>query len=171
MGNFNPEEALPFNTWDSHTFQDGSDEVDEMLGVAAGLDNTMILGGYTFGNWTVTNQGGEDFSAAKLDSDGEQMWQYQVKMFASVVLYPMVTPRAATVATRDLASISGMKVPGRTLASTFEGSSELSIVSCVSPATPPIVVWREVSGEPCQGTLLVKCSFFSREASFKITGV
>lgn len=47
--------------------------------VMAGEDDSMVLAGSTRGNWSGTNLGGAwDLAAVKLDSEGEELWRWQV---------------------------------------------------------------------------------------------
>lgn len=38
-----------------------------------------MLAGETYGNWGGDNAGAADFAAVKLDSDGVEVWRYQVR--------------------------------------------------------------------------------------------
>lgn len=58
--------------------QDGSIEYDVITGAAAGSDGSVVLSGYTYGNWSEMNQGEEDYVAFKLDSNGDVVWTLQV---------------------------------------------------------------------------------------------
>lgn len=44
-----------------------------------GLDGSVVLAGYTGGDWASPNAGGNDFAAVKLDADGMLLWQWQVR--------------------------------------------------------------------------------------------
>lgn len=44
-----------------------------------GSDGFIYIAGYTLGDWAGTNAGDEDFAAAKLDADGNEIWRWQVK--------------------------------------------------------------------------------------------
>lgn len=39
----------------------------------------MILAGESWGAWNGRHYGGVDFAAVKLDSDGSEIWRWQVK--------------------------------------------------------------------------------------------
>lgn len=40
----------------------------------------MVLAGYTYGNWSGVNSGGDkgDFAVVMLDADGLELWRWQV---------------------------------------------------------------------------------------------
>ena len=42
-------------------------------------DGSVVLVGYTDGNWSTTNAGSSDCVAIKLDADGTLAWTWQVK--------------------------------------------------------------------------------------------
>lgn len=44
-----------------------------------GEDNSVVMAGYTYGDWNATNAGSRDFAACKLDADGTLLWKWQVK--------------------------------------------------------------------------------------------
>lgn len=61
--------------------QDGSDYNDEFFAAAIGNDGSVVMAGYTEGNWSTTNAGDlgtRDFAAAKIDADGVLIWKWQV---------------------------------------------------------------------------------------------
>lgn len=62
----------------SDLIQTGSDEKDEILGASAGSGGSVVLSGFTNGNWSGTHRGSRDYTAMKLDSDGEVVWRLQV---------------------------------------------------------------------------------------------
>lgn len=43
-------------------------------------DDSIVLAGYTSGAWADTNKGPNDFAAIKLDSDGNEIWKWQVRV-------------------------------------------------------------------------------------------
>lgn len=47
-------------------------------GVVGGADGSATLVGYTEGAWNRTNHGNLDFAGAKLDSEGAEVWRWQV---------------------------------------------------------------------------------------------
>lgn len=50
--------------------QEGSEEDDDIWAVAGGADESVVLAGYTMGNWNATNEGALDYAIVKLDSEG-----------------------------------------------------------------------------------------------------
>ncbi|CAM9254578.1 unnamed protein product [Sphacelaria rigidula] len=58
--------------------QDGSDDLDEILGAASAEDGSVVLAGYTDGSYDGRSTGLEDIVAVKLDVDGELLWKWQV---------------------------------------------------------------------------------------------
>lgn len=58
--------------------QDGSSEYDVVAKVAVAEIGSVVLVGYTSGNWSETNKGEFDFAACKLDADGNLLWKWQV---------------------------------------------------------------------------------------------
>lgn len=54
---------------------------DFLTGVAIGHDDSVVLAGYTTGDWNAENAGGTDFVAVKLDADGNEVWTWQVRLF------------------------------------------------------------------------------------------
>lgn len=49
-------------------------------------DESIILGGYTEGEWAGANAGGSDFAAVKLSSEGEVIWRWQVSLLGALGL-------------------------------------------------------------------------------------
>ena len=41
-------------------------------------DGSVVVGGYTEGDWSGANAGYTDFIAVKLDAAGEEVWVWQV---------------------------------------------------------------------------------------------
>lgn len=56
-----------------------------LTAVTVQADGTIVLGGYTEGDWAGTNAGGHDFAIVALDDDGEEIWRWQVTCMALVV--------------------------------------------------------------------------------------
>lgn len=57
----------------------GGTEYDDYITCAVmGPDDSVVLAGYTRGNWSTENGGGVDFAAVKLDADGREVWRWQV---------------------------------------------------------------------------------------------
>lgn len=52
-----------------------------MFGVAATEDGGVVFAGFTKGDWigVNANEDFEDFAAVKLDSEGDEVWRYQVR--------------------------------------------------------------------------------------------
>ena len=44
----------------------------------AGDDGSVVLAGWTFGDWCRTSLGFADFAAIKLDANGSVIWRWQV---------------------------------------------------------------------------------------------
>lgn len=59
-------------------FKGGTEEDDYCYGVAMAGDDSVILAGYTYGDWGAVNAGDSDFVAVKLDAAGEEIWVWQV---------------------------------------------------------------------------------------------
>lgn len=60
--------------------QDGTDADDYTKNVVVGDDGSIVLSGYTEGDWNGLNAGEADFSAVKLDSNGAELWRWQVRL-------------------------------------------------------------------------------------------
>ena len=58
--------------------QDGTEEADSISGGGRGDNGSVILVGSTWGDWEKSNQGGEDFAAVKLHTNGSILWKWQV---------------------------------------------------------------------------------------------
>lgn len=61
--------------------QSGTEFDEEFTGAAIGIDGSVVMSGYTFGNWSATQAGGDDdmdFVAMSMDIDGNILWEYQV---------------------------------------------------------------------------------------------
>ena len=56
----------------------GTEELDYCIGVAMADDGSVIVTGYTFGEWGEVNAEPTDFVAVKLNAAGEQVWVWQV---------------------------------------------------------------------------------------------
>ncbi|CAM9807714.1 unnamed protein product, partial [Ascophyllum nodosum] len=59
-------------------WQNGTDEEDSWMAVAMGGDGSVVLAGYTCGNWITTQVGACDVAVAKLDLNGTLLWTWQV---------------------------------------------------------------------------------------------
>lgn len=75
-----PPPPLPFFCNDD---QEGSTESDFMKAAATFDDGAVVLAGYTSGDWHTRTNGGDDFAAIKLDTDGSVLWKWQVDGFKS----------------------------------------------------------------------------------------
>ncbi|CAN0483185.1 unnamed protein product, partial [Scytosiphon promiscuus] len=40
-------------------------------------DGSVVVVGYTYGDWDGVNAGGADFAALRLDANGTEIWRYQ----------------------------------------------------------------------------------------------
>lgn len=61
--------------------QSGTEFDDEFEGAAIGNDGSVVISGYTYGSWAVTQAGDDedtDFVAMAMDADGNVLWEYQV---------------------------------------------------------------------------------------------
>lgn len=59
--------------------QDGSTASDNFVASAMGPDGSVVLAGVTTGTWSDSFVGGTfDFAAVKLDSNGDEVWRWQV---------------------------------------------------------------------------------------------
>ena len=55
---------------------------DEFVGAAIGIDDSVILSGFTYGSWAGTqagNQDDRDFVAMSINAEGDVLWRYQVR--------------------------------------------------------------------------------------------
>ena len=59
-------------------WQDGTAENDELKGVAVQADGSILLAGYTAGDWDGINAGASEFIMVALSVDGEELWRWQV---------------------------------------------------------------------------------------------
>lgn len=69
--------------FDSTLFQGDSGGLDQAYRMVEADDDSVVLVGYSTGDWSGGNTGGRDFAAAKVDSDGQVLWMWQ----ASLVRY------------------------------------------------------------------------------------
>ena len=69
---------LSYVTWTT-VLKGGTDETDVCYGVAMADDGSVVVAGYTWGDWDGVNAGGYDFVAIKLDAAGEEVWVWQVR--------------------------------------------------------------------------------------------
>ena len=74
--------------------QGGPDEVDDVaLGLSVAGDGSVVVVGYTGGEWNATLGGGEDFAAFRLDSTGEVLWKFQVGWVCPEKKYVWIHPQ------------------------------------------------------------------------------
>lgn len=70
------------------TRQDGaSEDHDFARGVSAAADGSFFIADFTYGSWGATNVGRSDFCALKIDSEGEELWVWQVGKLAVNLQY------------------------------------------------------------------------------------
>ena len=60
--------------------QNGTSGGDNLKGVAIAQDGSIVVAGDTTGSYGRENEGGLDFVAIKLDSDGNVQWAWQVRL-------------------------------------------------------------------------------------------
>ena len=60
--------------------QDGTAGEDTLKGVAIQADGSILLAGYTEGDWDGESAGERDFIMVALSADGEELWRWQVKL-------------------------------------------------------------------------------------------
>ena len=65
---------------------------------AARADGSIVLAGWTSGNWFGEVAGLQDFAAVALDEDGEELWRWQVKDSARPGLKIYFPPRRPPIA-------------------------------------------------------------------------
>ncbi|CAM9975026.1 unnamed protein product, partial [Scytosiphon promiscuus] len=59
-------------------FEDGTaDEGSFIRGMTMAEDGSVVVVGYTYGDWDGVNAGGADFAALRLDANGTEIWRYQ----------------------------------------------------------------------------------------------
>lgn len=66
-----------------HADQDGTPEEDDLVEVILTPDGSIVLAGYTRGDWDGQNAGEADFAAIKLDAEGNEIWRLQVSVYIS----------------------------------------------------------------------------------------
>lgn len=59
--------------------QGGTDHDDWVEAAVMEEDGSIILAGYTRGDWYGTHLGNYDFAAVKLDTNGTLLWKWQVR--------------------------------------------------------------------------------------------
>lgn len=73
---------LSYVSWTT-VVKGGTIEYEHCLGVAMADDGSVVVVGYTGGDWGDVNAGGSDFVAVKLDAAGEEVWVWQVSRVRS----------------------------------------------------------------------------------------
>lgn len=66
--------------------QGGTSGDDIAKGIAAGLDGSVVVSGYTDGSSSGNSAGGMDFAAVKLSADGVISWRWQARYSTSLFL-------------------------------------------------------------------------------------
>ena len=66
--------------------QDGTEAFDSISAVVVGNDDSIVLAGYSCGNWSGISVGRADFAAVRLDADGNELWRWQVLQLECSVL-------------------------------------------------------------------------------------
>ena len=69
---------LSYVTWTT-VLKGGTNVGDYCYAVAMADDGSVVVGGYTEGDWSGDNAGDNDFVAVKLDATGEEVWVWQVR--------------------------------------------------------------------------------------------
>ena len=62
-------------------WQDGTEEYDVLWAIAVQADGSILLAGYTEGDWDGISAGGYDFIMVALSADGEELWRWQVTRY------------------------------------------------------------------------------------------
>lgn len=60
--------------------QDGTSGDDKLHAAATAEDGSVLMAGWTSGNWDGAKGGFYDFVAVKLDADGNVLWNWQVRL-------------------------------------------------------------------------------------------
>lgn len=58
--------------------KNGTSGDDYIRAAAVGDDDSIVLAGYSNGDWSGVGSGLYDFVAVKLDGDGSELWRWQV---------------------------------------------------------------------------------------------
>lgn len=58
--------------------QNGTNDNDFVTAACAGEDGSFVLAGVSTGDWSGLNVGSNDFTAIKVDSEGGEIWRWQV---------------------------------------------------------------------------------------------
>lgn len=64
----------------------GTQEKDKFNCVAVGKDGSAVLAGFSRGAWDGFISGSQDFAAVKIDSDGSELWKWQVKRSGCILM-------------------------------------------------------------------------------------
>lgn len=71
--------------------QDGTEEFDSISAAVVGDDASILLAGYSSGNWSGNARGQADFVAVNLDADGNELWRWQVFQPKYIVLAEVIS--------------------------------------------------------------------------------
>lgn len=66
--------------FDATLFEGDSGALDQAYGMVGVEDGSVVLVGYSAGDWAGRNAGGRDFAAVKVDSDGQVLWMRQASL-------------------------------------------------------------------------------------------
>lgn len=61
-------------------FQDGTSLKDRLFASTLCKDGSVVLAGYSEGDWAEVNAGGSDLTSVKLDAVGTESWRWQVSL-------------------------------------------------------------------------------------------
>ena len=81
--------------------QNGTGEEDLFHAATSSDSDSVVLAGYTFGNWDDEAKGG-DFAAVKLDSQGTELWRWQVREPSLSSRLTVSYPSGTTQKMRDM---------------------------------------------------------------------
>lgn len=76
--------------------EDTGDSGSFIRGMTMAEDGSMVLVGYTYGAWDGVNAGETDLAALRLDTNGTEIWRYQVSCFRTVSPFTVLARRAYT---------------------------------------------------------------------------
>lgn len=62
-------------------FQNGSLSIGYIRAAVTGDEGSVVIAGATWGYWSGINAGMNDFAAAKLDTNGNEIWRWQVRWY------------------------------------------------------------------------------------------
>lgn len=73
--------------------QDGTVNADFLRAASVLGDGSVLLVGYTWGDWNNLNAGQEDFAAVILDVDGVELWRWQVRRVYAYIYHFVLRTR------------------------------------------------------------------------------